>query len=350
MHDCRAIAFRSLSLFLVTIAFSSPGVEAHPISEVFERVKDSVVVISTTERDLPDVPGGRATSIDGLGSGVLIDASGLVLTAAHVVQVAEEIEVALTSGEVIRAEVQGSIPAADLALLRLERAPKDPVAATLGDSDEVGVGDQIFIIGAPLGVSHTLTVGHISARRVSEDLFGSFVAAEMLQTDAAINVGNSGGPMFDMQGRVIGIVSHMISDTGSYAGLGFVMTSNMARKLLLEQRSIWTGVEARLVSGPLARALNLPQDLGILVQRVAEGSLAARMGLRAGTLRAEIEGEPIVLGGDVILAVEGIRLTEVGAPLRIRSLLRNLSPDAEVDVTVLRDGEEIELTAVQADP
>jgi S1-C subfamily serine protease len=350
MLESGTVAFRGLSLFLVTIALSSPRVEAHPITEVFERVKDSVVVIATTERDLPPFPGGQATSVGGLGSGVLIDGSGLVLTAAHVVQVAEEIEVSFTSGEVIRAEVQGSVPAADLALLHLERVPKNAVAATLGNSDEAEVGDQIFIIGAPHGISHTLTVGHISARRVSDNLFGGFVAAEMLQTDAAINVGNSGGPMFDMQGRVIGIVSHMISESGSYEGLGFVMTSNMARELLLEQRSIWTGVEAQLVSGPLASALNLPQDFGILVQRVAEGSLAAHMGLRAGTLRAEIEGEPIVLGGDVILAIEGIRLTDVGAALRIRSLLRSLSPGAEVDVTVLRDGQQIDLTTVPTEP
>jgi S1-C subfamily serine protease len=335
-----------LSLFLAMIALSSPLAEAQSISDAFKRVKDSVVVIETTERDLPEFSGGQMTSVGGLGSGVLIDEQGLVLTASHVVQVAEEIEVTFTSGEVIRAEVQGSIPAADLALLRLERPPENAVAATLGNSDDAEVGDQVLIIGAPLGITHTLTVGHISARRVSDDLFGGFVAAEMLQTDAAINAGNSGGPMFDMQGRVIGIVSHIISYSGGYEGLGFVMTSNMARELLLEQRSIWTGFEAHLVSGPLAGALNLPQDQGILVQRVAEGSPASRLGLQAGTLRAEIEGEPIVLGGDVILAIQGIRLTEVGAPVRIGTLLRNLSPGAEVKVTVLRNGRQVDLSTI----
>jgi S1-C subfamily serine protease len=333
-----------LGLFLSIVALSSSLAEAQSISEVFKRVKDSVVVIETTERDLPPVPGGRMTSVGWLGSGVLIDEAGLVLTASHVVQVAEEIAVTFTSGEVVPAKVIGSVPAADLALLRLDRPPKNGLAASLGDSDEAEVGDQIFVVGAPHGISHTLTVGHISARRLSDDLYGGFVAAEMLQTDAAINTGNSGGPMFDMQGRVIGIVSHIISETGGYEGLGFVMTSNTARELLLEQRSIWSGFEAQLVSGPLASALNLPQDHGILVQRVAQGSPAALLGLRAGTLRAEIEGEPIVLGGDVILAIQGVRLGDQGAPERIRAILSNLSPGMEFKVTVLRDGRQIELS------
>ncbi|MEL6714922.1 MAG: trypsin-like peptidase domain-containing protein, partial [Planctomycetota bacterium] len=288
-----------------------------PIAEVFRRVKDSVVVIETTERDLPHGPAAAPTrSYGGLGSGVLIDPTGLVLTAAHVVQVAEAIDVSFPSGEVYSAQVVGSIPAVDLALLRLEEPPSSGVAAALGDSDAVEVGDQIFVVGAPHGISHTLSVGHVSARRVSESLIGGFFDTEILQTDAAINPGNSGGPMFDMEGRVVGIVSHIVSETGSYEGLGFVMTSNTAREMLLERRSAWTGVEAQLVDGELARALHLPQAQGILVQRVAEGSPAAAMGLRGGRLRAEVEGVPMLLGGDVLLGVEGVRFPEPLARLR----------------------------------
>jgi serine protease Do len=321
-------------------------VHAELVSDVFKQVKDSVVVIGTTETEVPSVPGGAATSIGGLGSGVLIDRLGIVLTAAHVVQVADEILVEFTSGEVIPAIVQGSIPSADLAVLKLERPPTEAVAVRLGDSDKSEVGDQILIVGAPLGISHTLTVGHISARRVTDDLFGGLVTAEMFQTDAAINVGNSGGPMFNMAGEVIGIVSHMITQSGSYEGLGFVMTSNLARNLLLQERPIWSGFDGYTLTGEMAAALNLPQDAGILVQRVAQGSPASRMGLQPGSIRAEINGESIILGGDVILEIDGIRFSDPGAIKSIRNRLTTLAPGTEIELTVLRASRRITLSTV----
>jgi len=336
----RTLAAISTILFLASVSV----VQAESISEVFKRVRDSVVVIGTTQKELPATPGETATSVGGLGSGVLIDRLGVVLTAAHVVQVAEEIQVQFTSGEIIPAKVRGSVPSADLAVLKLERPPADAVAAPLGDSDSVEVGEQIFIVGAPLGISHTLTVGHISARRVTNSMFGGLLTTEMFQTDAAINVGNSGGPVFNMSGEVIGIVSHMISQSGGYEGLGFAMTSNMARELLLQHRSPWTGLDGYVLSGELARAFNLPQDIGILVQRVAEGSPASRMGLQPGSVRAEIEGEPIILGGDVILEVQGIRISDPDGTDRIRTLMSTLSPGEKIAVTVFRGGRRIELS------
>jgi S1-C subfamily serine protease len=332
-----------IAISMTVLLLLTTAVQAQSVSDVFKRVKDSVVVIGTTQTELPPVPGGEATSTGGLGSGVLIDRLGVVLTAAHVVQVAEEIQVEFRSGEVIPARVQGSVPGADLAVLRLERAPIEAVEARLGDSDEVEVGDQIFVVGAPLGISHTLTVGHVSARRVTENLFGGLLEVEMFQTDAAINVGNSGGPMFDMKGEVVGIVSHMITQSGSYEGLGFAMTSNLARELLVQHRSVWSGFEGYTLTGELAAAFNLPQAAGVLVQRVAKGSPASRMGLRAGSVKAEIEGEPIVLGGDVILEVEGIRVSDPDATKRIQAIVSDLSPGSEIRLTVLRQGQRVEL-------
>jgi len=330
---------------IATLMLLATSVQAEPVSDVFKRVRDSVVVIKTTEISAPPIAGGEATSVGGLGSGVLIDRLGLVLTAAHVVQVAEEIQVEFRSGEVIPAKVQGSVPAADLAILKLERVPKEAVAAPLGDSDRTEVGDQIFIVGAPLGISYTLTVGHISARRVTDNLFGGLLSAEMFQTDAAINVGNSGGPMFSMSGEVIGIVSHMITQSGSYEGLGFAMTSNLARELLLQSRSVWSGFEGYTLTRELAGIFNLPQDTGILVQRVAQGSPASRMGLQPGFVQAEIEGQPLILGGDIILQVDNIRLSDPDAMERIRSLLSTLSPGIEIELTVLRSGKRITLSS-----
>jgi hypothetical protein len=132
------------------------------------------------------------------------------------------------------------------------------------------------------------------------------LVAASIQTDAAINRGNSGVPMFDMNGDVIGIVSHMVSVSGGSQGLGFVVTSNMARRLLLEEPSVWHGLDGYLLSGGLAHALNLP-TAGLLVQRVAHGSPAERLGLRGGRFGITIGDEQLLIGGDVIIAIEGYR-------------------------------------------
>ena len=167
-----------------------------------------------------------------------------------------------------------SEPAADLAVLQLEKKPASAQVAVVGDSDRVEVGDEIFIVGAPLGITYSLTVGHISARRQTDDLFGGFLPTEQFQTDAVINEGNSGGPMFNMDGEVIGVVSYMISQSGGFEGLGFVITSNMATRLLLEERRLWSGFQGRVLRGDLARIFNLPQESGGLVEIVADRSIA----------------------------------------------------------------------------
>jgi len=137
-------------------------------------------------------------------------------------------------------------------------------------------------------------VGHVGGRRRPTARYGWFSLAEFVQTDAAINPGNSGGPMFNMTGEVIGIVSNIITRSGGFEGLGFVVASNTARRLPLDRPSFWTGLQGYPVHGPLARALNVPQPVGLLVQRVAEGSPAAQMGLRGGTIKATIDGRIMI--------------------------------------------------------
>src|SRR5436309_626801 len=182
-------------LLVGLLDLATGSARAQSYSEVFKRVRDAVVVIRTAERDLAPAPGGRMVTVPGLGSGVLISADGQVLTAAHVVQTAEKIQVLTTGGEILGARVASSSPSADVALLQLERPPKKGAVAELEDSDSAEVGDPIFIVGAPLGISYTLTAGHISARRKMQGVYGNFSEAEFFQTDAAINPGNSGGPM-----------------------------------------------------------------------------------------------------------------------------------------------------------
>ena len=337
---------RVLSLLSVLLVAGWIPARGQSISETFKKVRDSVVVIETTEEEITSWSRGMPVKMGGMGSGVLVDSLGMVLTAAHVVQTAEEVRVRFSDGEVYNAKVYASAPGADVAVLKLERPPTSGVVAKLGDSDAVEVGDQVFIVGAPHGISYTLTVGHISARRAPNSLWGGLNEAELLQTDAAINQGNSGGPMFNTRGEVIGIVSHMISQSGGFEGLGFVVTSNLARELVLEQKSMWSGIDGYLLSDELARAFNLPQPAGVLVQKVVKNSPGSRMGLKPGTLHAEIEGETLMLGGDVVLDVMGIRIDTADSLEKIRSTLASLVPGEKIAVTVLRGGERVELSAV----
>jgi len=320
------------------------------LAEIFKRVNPAVVEIHTEETDLPPVPRGQPVSVAGLGSGVLISPDGKILTAAHVVQTANAIEVEFLTGETIKARVLSSEPSADVALLQLDKAPRAPFVAKIGDSDAVEIGAPVFVVGAPLGASHTLTVGYISARRRPNATLSGMSRAEFFQTDAAINQGNSGGPLFTMQGEVIGIVSHILSHSGGSEGLGFAVTSKVARQLL-EQKSFWSGVGGYMLSGDLAKVFNLPPPgAGLLVQRVAAGSPAEKIGLKGGTTRASIGDDDLVVGGDVILSVMGITLSEPSSLAVIRQKLTELNVNDPVQVTVLRGGKVITLTGTSQPP
>ncbi|MBI4638645.1 MAG: trypsin-like peptidase domain-containing protein [Candidatus Rokubacteria bacterium] len=328
---------------LAALATSFSRADAQAVGEIFKGVTTSVVVVRTRERDVSIQGPSQLVNVSGLGSGVLISPDGKVLTAAHVVQTVDEIRVEFLGGEVVGATVVASEPEADVALLQLQRVPPGALVARLGDSDRVEVGDQVLVIGAPYGIGHTLTVGHISARHKPNTVYSGMSLAEFLQTDAAINQGNSGGPMFSMAGEVIGIVSHIISKSGGFEGLGFVVTSNMARRLLLERRSFWSGLDGYVLAGNLARVFNLPQPVGLLVQRVAERSPSALIGLRGGTMKATIDGQSLTVGGDIVLEVQGIPITGRTSYESIQERLGRLHPGALVTITVLREGRLLEL-------
>ena len=338
---------RNITILTVTLlAAAAAPAAAEPLSKVFKQVSPSVVIVRTTEKQMAAGPERQIVSMTGLGSGVLISADGKVITAAHVVHTADEITVEFQGGELIPAKVLSSEPSADVALIQLERLPPNAVIARLGDSEKIEVGEDVFIVGAPMGMSHTLTVGHISARRNLNTVYSGMSKSELFQTDAAINPGNSGGPMFNMAGEVIGIVSHILSKSGGFEGMGFVVTTDMARHILLERHPFWSGIQGYILGGEMAKAFNLPQPMGLLVQRIAAKSPAEQLGLRPGTLRAMIEGESLILGGDIILAIQGIALGGSGTNYNmIRDELSRLRPGDEVRMTILRDGHKQELAA-----
>jgi len=315
---------------------------AQPIGSIYRRVNASVVVINVKQKELRAGTSG-AVSIDGLGSGVLISKDGKVLTAAHVVQVADTIEVEVMGGEIVSATVIGSLPQMDIAMLQLASVPKAAEVAPLGDSDTVQVGDRVFVVGAPFGITHSLTVGYISARRHPTENESGIWGAEFFQTDAAVNPGNSGGPMFNMAGEVVGIVSHIISQSGGSEGLGFAVTSNTARQMLINRRPFWSGIESVYIAADLAAALNLPTR-GLLIQRIAEGSPAEKLGLKAGVILATIAGQEILLGGDLLTGSMGVDLGEDNGYEKILDKMAKLQRGDVLSVSILRAGKREKLT------
>jgi S1-C subfamily serine protease len=248
-------------------------------------------------------------------------------------------------GQTVTAKIVASEPAADLSLIKLDKVPPGAQPARMADSDKVLVGDQVIVVGAPYGLSYALTVGWISARWAPNTVYRTMPLAEFFQTDAVINTGNSGGPMFNMAGEVIGIVSHNISKSGGSEGLGFVVTLNTAKQLLLERRSFWSGLEGQILSEQQGDILNLPPGvLGFIVKVVAKGSPAETAGLRGGTQSATIGGEELIVGGDIILSVEGVPVRSTADLITIREAMNRLKPGAPFKTTVLRAGRVIELT------
>jgi serine protease Do len=334
---------RSLTALLIVglVTWQSSGAEAQTPGEVFRKVAPSVVVIRAKGHE---VAASGQTRFNETGSGVLISSDGKVMTAAHVVHAMDEISVEFLGGETVKARVVASEPAADLSLLQLERVPAGAKSSPLANSDSLQVGDPVIIVGAPYGLSYSLSAGLISARWKPNTVYKTMPLAEFFQTTATINTGNSGGPMFATNGEVVGIVSHNISKSGGSEGLGFVVTINTAKKLLLEKRSFWSGLEGQILTDEQADLLNLPPgSTGFIVKTIAKGSPAEAMGLRGATMVANLGGDQVPLGGDIILAVEGLKAEAVNLA-KIRDLLASKPAGSPFKVTVLRAGKVLEVT------
>jgi len=330
------------ALLVVALPVSlAPVVDAQTPGEVFRKVAPSVVVIRAKGRDLSVSGQSRFAET---GSGVLISPDGKVMTAAHVVHAMDEISVEFLGGETVKARVTASEPAADLSLLQLERVPAGAKSSPLADSDKIQVGDPVVIVGAPYGLSYSLSNGLISARWKPNTVYKTMPLAEFFQTTATINTGNSGGPMFNSNGEVIGIVSHNISKSGGSEGLGFVVTINTAKKLLLEKKSFWAGLEGQLLTDEQADLLNLPPgSTGYIIKTVAKDSPAEQIGLRGATMMVNLGGDQVPLGGDILLTVEGIK-AEAANVAKIRDSLASKPAGSSYKVTVLRAGKVLELT------
>jgi len=248
-------------VFLLTSIFTNPASYAADFADLYERHSKSVVTVYTTSVSISK---GIPKKSRGIGSGVLIE-KDQILTAAHVVDGASFIEVHFTDGERIRADVVASLKSSDIALLKLKRSHPTPTVAVLADSDKSRVGSKVFIIGSPFGISQTLSVGHLSGR-MDRGMLADGTPIELLQTDTAINTGNSGGPMFNTNGEVIGIVSFILTKSGGFDGIGFATSINTAKEALLTSSGVLAGFEGIMLDEAMAKVLNFPRP-GMLVQR-----------------------------------------------------------------------------------
>ena len=317
----------------------SPG-EGETLGEAYLRVSTSVVVIRARGQE---VTAEGTVSFKEIGSGVLISPDGKVATAAHVVQTMEDITVEFLGEEPVPARVIASEQWADISILQVATVPRGATVSKLADSDPVRVGDPVFVVGAPYGLSYSLSNGIISARWAANTVTKDFPLAEFFQTTATINTGNSDGPMFSQVGEMIGIVSHNITKSGGSEGLGFVVTSNTVRSLLIERNRGFFGFDAMLVSGAIAQALNVPQSGGFLIKQVVKDSIGDRLGLKGGDRIGIVEGQQIVVGGDILLSVQGITMASADDRATVFKTLETLQPGQNLRVTVFRGGKIVEL-------
>jgi serine protease Do len=335
---------RKLFAMMLAVALLSPfapAAQAQNLDDVFRKASPTVVVVRAKGRD---VNASGVTRFTETGSGVLISGDGRVMTAAHVVNGMDEITVEGIGGEVVRATLVSANAAADVSLLQLERVTEAMRVARIGSSTAMRVGQQVMVVGAPYGLSYSMSVGWISARWAPNTIFRDMPLAEFFQTTATINTGNSGGPLFNMEGEVIGIVSQNISQSGGSEGLGFVVTIDSAKVLLVPRKVFWGALQGLLLTDRLAAVFNVPAGGGFLVRTVAQGSAAWNMGLQGGDGTLTIGGKEIPVGGDIILSVEDIPVVSEDNIEKIRNRLVDVAPGAPFKMSVLRAGKVIELS------
>jgi S1-C subfamily serine protease len=316
-----------------------------PLPDLFQKVEKSVVQI--TDSSEINVFESR------LGSGFVYDDNGHIITNHHVVSGGgNRLDVTFPDGIVYRASLIGSDPSADIAVLYVEEAPKEKLLPlSLADSSKVRVGERVAAIGNPFGLSGSLSNGIISGvgRQIPAEEEEGFTIPDIIQTDAPINPGNSGGPLLNMRGEVIGINSAIYSTTGQFAGVGFAIPSNTIAQVMPSlittgsYQHPWLGVAGRDMTPGIADRLGLDEPRGFLVMDVVAGSPAEKAGILRGNEDTVIDGIPIKLGGDVIIAVDNNTVRKIDDILAYVEMKKSVGDDLKL--TILREGQMMEVIA-----
>ena len=315
------------------------------VSEIYERAAPGVVQITSTtgtDDNQPSDSFGLPSAPQALGSGFVIDKAGHIVTNYHVIEGADQIEVSFSNQDTLRATLVGSDPSTDIAVLRVEASSRGLTPLAFGDSAAVRVGDPVVAIGNPFGLARTTTAGIVSAvqeRTITAP--NGYPIDHVIQTDAQINSGNSGGPLLNHRAQVIGVNSQIAPAQGSTGnvGIGFAVPSNTVKDVVAQLIATgkvdraFLGVVGSTVNEDLARSFRLPVDAGVLVESVGDGTAADRAGLEAGTDTTVVAGESYTLGGDVIVAVDGRRVSSLE---ELRDELQDHKPGDKVEIEIYR--------------
>lgn len=307
------------------------------LAELFEKSDDGVVKVSV--RKSSELPTGRS-----LGSGFVYDVSGHIITNNHVVEDSQKTTVTFLDGTSYNAEIIGTDPYTDLAVIKVDVNPSLLHPLPLGDSSTLRVGEQVAAIGNPFGLSGSMTSGIVSqlGRLLSTPGTASFSIPDVIQTDAAVNPGNSGGPLLNMKGQVIGINTAIQSGTGEFAGIGFAVPSNTVSKIvpiLIKEgkyKHPWLGISGVDIDPDLANVLGLQDTRGLLIVSVVKDSPAEKAGLHGSTETKEIDGIKYQIGGDVILSVDNKDVRKIDDILI--HLQREKKVGDAIDLEILREG------------
>jgi len=304
-----------------------------PWPTIYNQLNDSVVLIQT---DL------------GLGSGFVYDLNGHIITNQHVIDGAETMQVTFLDGTISSADVVGMDIYSDLAVIKVNPEATTLYPVVLGSSSELTVGEPVAAMGNPFGLSDTLTVGVVSSLERTLDAAGGYVIIDIIQIDAAVNPGNSGGPLVNVKGQVVGVNTAIQSETGTFTGIGFAIPSDTVKReidALIETggyKHPWLGVTVLEVNIAIADAIGLEKPQGILVLDVTSASPAGLAGLRGGDEDFVVDGLEVTLGGDVITDVDGIPVITMDD--LVVYMERNTSPGDSVVLGIIRDGQELGLT------
>lgn len=345
----------AVALMLFGLLWGASNLSAAAITEdernsisLYQKLAPGVVNITTTvlERDffLNIVPR------QGTGSGSIIDNRGYILTNHHVVEGARKLEVTLANGKKYTAKLIGSDPSTDLAVLKIDAAQKDLVLIPMGSSSDLQVGQKVLAIGNPFGLGQTLTTGVISSTgRTLRSPIGTLVE-DIIQTDAPINPGNSGGPLIDSSGKMIGINTAIFSPTGANVGIGFAIPVDTAKRILQDlihkghYAYAWFGATLMTLSPDLAEALRMPVKSGAMVIEVNPQGPAAKAGLRGGDQRAQVGNSIVIVGGDLIVKLNGKKVDSADEVIRE---VRAMRPGDRVNFEVYRwDGSRANISIV----
>lgn len=303
--------------------------------QIFERAETGVVRVNIQRSE--DV-----ATTNGVGSGFVFDKNGHIITNAHVVENSDKVVVTFLDGRSYNAEVIGIDPDTDISVIRVDADSSLLKPLLIGDSSNLKVGMQVAAIGNPFGLSGSMTSGIVSALGRLLPQESGFSIPDVIQTDAAINPGNSGGPLLNSRGEVVGINTAIQSATGEFTGVGFAIPSNTVAKIVPKLISDgtyhhpWVGIAGRDINPDLAKVLHLTDARGFLIVNVVEGSPADKAGLKGSSETKEIDGIEYLIGGDVVLSVDGNVVRKIDDILI--HLQRYKSVGDEMVLEILRDG------------